>query len=374
VGLTATPSKQTLGFFHQNLVMEYGHQQAVADRVNVDFDVYRILTQITQQGARVEAGLFVDRRERLTRRRRLEQLDDDLVYGASALDRDVVAEDQIRTVVRTFRDRLFTEIFPGRSEVPKTIIFAKDDSHADDIVKAVRTEFARGNEFVKKITYRTTGAKPEDLISEFRTAFNPRIAVTVDMIATGTDIKPVEAVMFMRAVKSRNLFEQMKGRGVRVIPAADLQSVTPDATAKTRFVIVDCVGICEQALVESRSLERKPTVKLGTLLDQVAMGSTDPDVVSSLAGRLARLDVQLGKDDREVLAAVAGGTTLQAIVQGLVAALDPDRQADRAREAHGLTADQEPTEEQVAAVAEEMLAEAVEPVAANRNSARRCCA
>ncbi|HEU0078802.1 MAG TPA: type I restriction-modification enzyme R subunit C-terminal domain-containing protein [Longimicrobiaceae bacterium] len=365
VGLTATPSKQTFGFFHRNLVMEYGHEQAVADRVNVDFDVYRIRTQITEQGSKVEAGLFVDRRERLTRRKRWERLDEELVYGASALDRDVVAEDQIRTVVRTFRDRLFTEIFPGREHVPKTLIFAKDDSHADDIVKIVREEFGKGNEFVKKITYRSTGAKPEDLISEFRTAFHPRIAVTVDMIATGTDIKPVEVVMFMRAVKSRNLFEQMKGRGVRVIQETDLRTVSPDAVAKTRFVIVDAVGICEQELVETRSLDRKPTVKLDTLLDQVAMGSLDPDVVSTLAGRLARLDVQLGKEERAQLVRAAGGVPLQAIVSGMVQALDPDRQAERARTEFGLAPEAEPLEEQVASVAAAMLAEAVEPVAAS---------
>ncbi|HEX2092896.1 MAG TPA: type I restriction-modification enzyme R subunit C-terminal domain-containing protein [Longimicrobiaceae bacterium] len=364
VGLTATPSKQTFGFFHRNLVMEYGHEQAVADRVNVDFDVYRIRTQITEGGSKVEAGLFVDRRDRLTRRRRWERLDEELVYGASALDRDVVAEDQIRTVIRTFRERLFTEIFPGREHVPKTLIFAKDDSHADDIVKAVRLEFGKGNEFVKKITYRSTGAKPEELISEFRTAFHPRIAVTVDMIATGTDIKPVEIVMFMRAVKSRNLFEQMKGRGVRVIQAADLQSVTPDAPAKTRFVIVDAVGICEQELVETRSLDRRPTVKLDALLDQVAMGSTDPDVVSTLAGRLARLDVQLGREERAQLARLAG-TSLQVIVSGMVQALDPDRQAERACADHGLPPEAEPSEEQVASAAESMLAEAVEPVVSN---------
>jgi type I restriction enzyme R subunit len=84
VGLTATPSKQTIGFFNQNLVMEYGHEQAVADGVNVDFDVYRIRTQITESGSKVEAGPIVDRRDRQTRAKRWETLGDDLVYGASA--------------------------------------------------------------------------------------------------------------------------------------------------------------------------------------------------------------------------------------------------------------------------------------------------
>ncbi|MEX1159162.1 MAG: DEAD/DEAH box helicase family protein, partial [Thermomicrobiales bacterium] len=134
IGLTATPSKQTFGFFNQNLVMEYSHQQAVIDRVNVDHMVYRISTKITEEGGSVEAGVQIDKRDRLTRKMRWELLDEELAYGANALDRSVVSMGQIRTVVQTFRDRLFTEIFPGRTEVPKTLIFAKDDSHADDIV------------------------------------------------------------------------------------------------------------------------------------------------------------------------------------------------------------------------------------------------
>ena len=218
IGLTATPSKQTFGFFQQNLVMEYNHEQAVADGVNVDFDVYRINTEITQQGSSVEAGYYVDKRDRQTRKVRWEELEEDLTYTPNQLDREVVAEDQIRTVVQTFRDRLFTEIFPGRRDVPKTIIFAKDDSHADDIVRIVRQEFDKGNDFCQKITYKTPGVSPESLLTSFRNSYNPRMVVTVDMIATGTDIKPVEVVFFMRNVRSRSFFEQMKGRGVGPSP------------------------------------------------------------------------------------------------------------------------------------------------------------
>ena len=167
IGLTATPSKQTFGFFQQNLVMEYDHKQAVVDGVNVDFDTYRIRTAITEQGATVDAGYYIDRRDRLTRKVRWEQLKEDLTYAPNQLDRDVVAEDQIRTVVQTFRDKLFTEIFPSRKDVPKTIIFAKDDSHADDIVRIVRQVFDKGNDFCQKITYKTTGVKPEDLLTSF---------------------------------------------------------------------------------------------------------------------------------------------------------------------------------------------------------------
>ena len=290
IGLTATPSKQTFGFFQQNLVMEYNHQQAVADGVNVDSDTYHIRTRITQQGSSVKAGYYLDRRDRSTRKVRWEQLDEDFTYAPNQLDREVVAEDQIRTVIRTFRDCLFTEIFRGRTEVPKTIIFAKDDSHADDIVRVVRQEFTKGNDFCQKITYKTTGARPEDLLTAFRNSYNPRIVVTVDMIATGTDIKPVEIVFFMRLVRSRSFFEQMKGRGVRTISATEFHAVTPDAPNKDRFVIVDAVGVTEHQLSDSFTLERQRTVPFDKLLDLVSMGNREPDVLSSLASRLARLE------------------------------------------------------------------------------------
>ncbi len=231
VGLTATPGKQTFGFFNRNLVMEYGHDRAVADGVNVDYQVYRIRTEITEKGSSVEHDYYVDKRDRQTRARRWERLDEDLTYGANQLDRDVVAPDQIRTVIRAFHDALFTDLFPGRTEVPKTLIFAKDDSHADDIVEILREEFARGNEFAQKITYKTTGSRPEQLIQDFRNSYYPRIAVTVDMISTGTDIKPLEVLLFMRSVKSQGFFEQMKGRGTRTISDTEFPPGAQSLTA-----------------------------------------------------------------------------------------------------------------------------------------------
>jgi len=360
VGLTATPAKQTFGFFNQNLVVEYGHAEAVADGVNVDFDVYRIRTKITEQGSTVEAGLVTKFRDRETRKTRLEKLDEDVVYDARQLDRDVVALDQIRTVIRTFRDNLYKPldeggIFPGRSEVPKTLIFAKDDSHADDIVRICREEFGRGNDFAVKITYRTTGVKPEDLLNLFRNSFNPRIAVTVDMIATGTDVRPLECVMFMRMVRSRNFFEQMKGRGVRIIDPNDLQAVSADATAKTHFVIIDAVGVTEAEFNDTQPLERKKGESLKKLLDQVAAGVRDADLVSSIAGRLARLDRVISHDDRKQLAEAADGIDLTDIVRVLTNAVDIDVAWERAAAAN-VGAD--PNDEQLADSKSEMIEKA----------------
>ena len=368
VGLTATPSKQTLGFFQQNLVMEYDHKQAVVDRVNVDFDTYRIRTRITEQGSTVDAEYHVDRRDRRTRTVRQEQLDDDLVYTPNQLDRDVVAEDQIRTVIRTFRDKLFTEIFPDRSHVPKTIIFAKDDSHADDIVGVVREEFGKGNAFCRKITYRTTGANPEDLLTDFRNSYAPRIVVTVDMIATGTDIKPVEIVFFMRNVRSRGFFEQMKGRGVRTISPTDFNAVTPDARYKDRFVIVDAVGVTETELSDSYSLERKRTVPFDKLLDQIGMGNRDPDVLSSLGSRLVSLDRRLAPGDRDSIKAASDGVPLQTLVSGLLEAVDPDAALTAAQQATG---QDDPPESAVTQAQEQLLEDAAQPFAANPDLRQR---
>ncbi len=206
VGLTATPGTQTFGFFNKNLVMEYGFPQAVADGVNVDFDVFRLSTAISEGGSTIEAGYCTTFRDRETRQERLETVDEDLAYEATELDKRVVAKDQIRTVVRGVRDHL-PAMFPDREvdehgrlrHIPKTLIFAKDDSHAEDIVRIVREEFGKGNDVIAKITYKSSdGHKPEDLLQAFRTSYNPRIAVTVDMIATGTDVKPLELVVFMR--------------------------------------------------------------------------------------------------------------------------------------------------------------------------------
>jgi len=363
VGLTATPSKQTLGFFYGNLVMEYGHEQAIADAVNVGFDVYRIRTKVTEGGAKLEKepDFFVPHRDRRTRARRYAALDDDVIYTANQLDRDVVAENQIRLVVRTFKEKLFTEIFPGRTDVPKTLVFAKDDSHADDITRIIREEFAKGNDFCQKITYRTTGKKPEELLQEFRNSYNPRIAVSVDMIATGTDVKPLECLLFMRNVRSANYFEQMKGRGSRVINKDDLKSVTPDAEAKTRFVIVDAVGLTEEERSETQPLERQPSVAFDKVMQAVAMGNEHPDVVSTLASRLTRLERKLGPEGRQEISDAAGGKTLGSLSAALVHSLDPDAQAERAATMASLHPGEEPTDEQLDAAERAMISEALAP-------------
>ncbi len=241
IGLTATPDKRTFGFFNENLVSEYSHIEAVADGVNVGFDTYIIETRISNQGNTISAKEYVDKRDRLTRKTRWEQMDEDLEYRPTELDRKVVNPSQIRNIIRTFKNKL-PEIFPHREEVPKTLIFAKTDSHADDIINTVREEFGEDNSFCKKITYQSK-EDPKSLLSQFRNDYNPRIAVTVDMIATGTDVKPLECLIFMRDVRSKNYYEQMLGRGTRTFEKDDLKKVSPSSTTqKNPFCCYRCRG------------------------------------------------------------------------------------------------------------------------------------
>ncbi|MBU0466867.1 MAG: DEAD/DEAH box helicase family protein [Nanoarchaeota archaeon] len=335
IGLTATPSKSTIGFFNSNLVMEYDHDKAVADQVNVDFSVYNIRTAITKKGGKIGKGDQILKRDLRTRKKRWHVLEDDVAYTPNQLDKAVVAKDQIRKIIRTFKEKYNTEIFPGRKYVPKTLIFAKDDNHAEEIVKIVREEFNEGNEFAVKITYKTEGESTSNLISQFRNDFNPRIAVTVDMIATGTDIKPLEVVFFMRPVKSRLLFEQMKGRGVRVMKNDDFKSVTPDAMAKERFVIVDAVGVCEnEDLNETRPLDQSPGTSFEKLVKYLQYGKPKKEYISSMAARLSRLQKRLTENQNNEIKDISG-KELKDFAKGFVLSIDEDEIFNEAQEKYG---------------------------------------
>lgn len=329
VGLTATPDARTIAYFKQNMVSEYSHEMAVADGVNVGYDVYLIDTRITQQGATLWKGEYVEHRERLSRKKRLELQDEDEAYSNTQLDKDIVNPNQIRTIVRTFKEHL-PEMFPDRFdkdgifEVPKTLVFAKTDSHADDIINIIREEFNEENRFCKKVTYKTS-EDPKSILAQFRNDYHPRIAVTVDMIATGTDVKPLECLLFMRDVKSRNYFEQMKGRGTRVIDFDDLKKVSPSAKiTKDHFVIVDAIGVTKSCKTDSRPLEKKPGVALKDLLGAVAVGARDEDLFTSLANRLTRLDKQITEKEKKQFEEKSGGKSLSSVVKDLLNAYNPD--------------------------------------------------
>ena len=353
IGLTATPSKSTIGFFNKNLVMEYGHEEAVADNVNVDFDVYDIRTKVTKSGNVIPKGEIIYKRDKRTRKIRRETLEDELQYNAEELDRTVVSKDQIRTIIQTFKDKMLPSVFPSRDWVPKTLIFAKDDNHAEDILKIVREVFHEGNDFAVKITYRTEGIDPKQLIKDFKNSPKIRIAVTVDMVATGTDIKPLEIVFFMRAVKSRLLFEQMKGRGVRVMEKDAFNQVTPNAV-KEKFIIIDAVGVLDNKdLSETSPLEQlgnKTSFEKLVKLFQYGSGKLKREHITSMASRLSRLEKRLtGKQNKEILD--ISGKSLSDFSKELVLAVDEDKILEESKKEFGY----EPTRTQVEEVAKRRI-------------------
>ena len=363
IGLTATPDKRTFAFFNENVVSEYPREQAIIDGVNVGEDIFLIETNVGKNGAHIMKQR-IEIRSRLSREKRWKELDEDLDYKPTQLDRDIVNPSQIRTVIRSFKENVFTTLFPRRKEVPKTLIFAKTDSHADDIIQIVREEFGEGNEFCKKITY--SAENPESVLSSFRNDYYPRIAVTVDMIATGTDVKPIECLIFMRDVRSKNYFEQMKGRGTRTLSKDDLQKVTPSATDnKDHFVIVDAVGVTKSKKSDTRTLERKPSVSMRELMMNVALGDKSEDTLTSLANRVIRLNSQMTPSEKKEFAETVGVGAGQ-IAEKLLNAFDEDVILHQAQEQFATA---EPTEEQIAEAKKALVNEAVKPFL----SVETCC-
>jgi type I restriction enzyme, R subunit len=355
IGLTATPDERTYNFFNENVVSEYTHEEAVTDGVNVGFDVYLIETDISKNGAVLKSGWYVEKRERLTRLKKIEQLGQDKPYAPNELDKSVVNKSQIRNIIKTFRDKK-NEIFPGRDEIPKTLIFAKTDSHAEDIIEIVRVEFGKGDDFCKKITCRATNASAS--LNSFRNEHNPRIAVTVDMIAAGTDVKPLECLIFMRDVRASNYFTQMMGRGTRTMEHDDLRRVSPSAnTGKTHFVIVDAVGVFGSVKTDMRPQMVNRYIPLENLTKTAAMGGTDQELLTRLAGRLSRMDRTFNQEQRETFQKLAG-TTIKNVVRSLLDACDPDQIEMRAREQNELTESEIPSDHQLKAAQKSLAREA----------------
>lgn len=331
IGLTATPDNRTYGFFHENVVSEYKYEEAVSDGVLVPHYIYRIETKISQEGGELKAKEVIELRERQTRQKRWEQLDEEEIYSGKELDKSVVNPSQIRNIIRTLRDK-WKDIFPDRNELPKTLIFAKSDSHAEDIVTIVKEEFGESNEFCKKVTYNSKD-DPDVTLRGLRSDYNPRIAVTVDMIATGTDVKSLEILLFMRDVRSKTYYEQMFGRGTRTLGKDHLKQASPSADFdKSHFVIMDAVGVTESQKIDPRPFETKPGVSLNNLMRMVTMGATDEETFLSLANRLIRLEKQMKADEKQRFAELANGNkSIGQTIKALLTAHDPDEIVEHAK-------------------------------------------
>ena len=333
IGLTATPAPETMAFFNNNRVVNYTLEQSIADGINVDCRVYRIRTAVTDQGGMIHKGEKIKVVEKYTGDTEEQTSDVDTPYRPTELDRAVVNESQIELVLQTFKDAVYSELYPEREAniafLPKTLIFAKSDRHASDIVRIARKVFAGQSEnFIQKITY--SAGDSNELIRKFRNEKDFRMAVTVTLVATGTDVKPLEILLFMRDVNAESLFIQMMGRGVRTIGDEQLRNATPNATSKDNFYLVDAIGVTDHAYKVVKPGEgdddgpQLPPLKI--LLEKITHGFLPDDYLKALAGKLARYHNKADEKQRSQFYELAG-CEMKNIAEAVYRLLDePERE------------------------------------------------
>ena len=292
LGLTATPTEEAYAFFDNNVVEHYSYDDSVVDGVNVPKRIYRIATKKSIHGGEINEGDEITEISRCTGKATTFESSKNIDYSPNALDRSIVNVSQIETVLHEYRDSIYTQMYPERlSEheidnwryIPKTLIFAKDDNHADQIVEIAKKVFAEKfdngqlpENYVRKITY--SAGDSNALIRDFRVEKDFRIAVTVTLVATGTDIRPLEVVFFMRDVNSEVLYTQMKGRACRCISDDKLKEVTPNAQTKECYYIVDAVGVTEHEKdIPQRAIGQERTLSLGHLLERLTHGDASDE-------------------------------------------------------------------------------------------------
>ncbi len=294
VGMTATPIPETLAFFDNNVVANYTYEQSVMDDVNVAFRIYRIKTELTEEGGTISEGDKLIVTNRKDEKQRNQTAIQDRAFDKNKLNRSIVVRDQIRKVLEEYKDAVYTKLYPEREPnydyLPKTLIFAVSELHAQLIVDVAKEVFGRTDDnFVQKITYSVNDAN--GLIKKFRTDVDFRIAVTVTLVATGTDVRPLEVLIFFNDVHSETLYAQMKGRGCRTITPSQLRSVTPNAISKELFYVVDAVGVTEsEKYVASLEQGKAPlNMTLEELFEKMALGHLPDDYFHLLASKLSCL-------------------------------------------------------------------------------------
>ena len=312
IGLTATPVPETKAFFNGNIIVNYTLEKSIVDGVNVDCRVYRIKTQATENGGAILEGDKVKRETCYTGQVQTINNQETKNYTREELNRSIINPAQIKLILETYRDAVYTEMFtdPQREAnldyLPKTLIFALNENHATNIVQIAKEVFGHNdNRFVQKITY--SAGDSNELIRQFRNDKDFRIAVTCTLVATGTDIKPLEVVMFMRDVASEPLYIQMKGRGVRTIGDEQLRNVTPNAYSKDCFFLVDAVGVTEHEKVITSPSEGATSklMSLKELLEKITHGNVSDDYLRLLASRLSRISHKCEEKDREKFISLA---------------------------------------------------------------------
>lgn len=306
VGLTATPSKETVAFFDSNLVANYTLEESYKDRVNVPPRIYRIKTKVTEEGGAILEGDPLKKKVIYTGKLFDTKSSGTEEYSKTELNRSVINLSQIKLILETYKEAVYSEMFtdpqrdPNLNYLPKTLIFAENETHATHIVKIAKEVFDRDDDvFVQKITCKSGDSKA--LIKSFCTSRDFRIAVTVTLVATGTDVKPLEVVMFMRDVDSEQLYIQMKGRGVRTISDDALRNVTPNAHGKDCFFLVDAVGVTEHdhSVTSPISDPHDQLPNLKQLLERLSHGELPDNNLSLLASRLLAIDKRVSSEDKK---------------------------------------------------------------------------
>lgn len=312
VGLTATPIPETMAFFNNNRIVNYTLEKSILDGVNVDCRIYRIKTQVTENGGAILEGERLKEETRYTGEVKTVSSKEARTYTNKELNRSIINPAQIKLILSTYKDVVYKELFndpqrePNMDYLPKTLIFALNEAHATNIVQIAKEVFGRDDDrFVQKITY--SAGDSNELIRQFRNDKDFRIAVTCTLVATGTDVKPLEVVMFMRDVESEPLYIQMKGRGVRTIGDEQLRNVTPNAFSKDCFYLVDAVGVTEHEKTTPVAAD-EPTTKtitLKELLERISHGYIPDEYLKRLAATLARIYNKADNSQREEYARLA---------------------------------------------------------------------
>ena len=340
VGLTATPTEEAYAFFNKNTVVEYTLEDSIRDGVNVPPRVFRIKTLVSSQGGTIGQGEHVERITLLDGSKQKKIQKEDQKYESTELDRSVVNPAQIRLVVDSFKQAIYSSLYPERLSddparnwkyIPKTLFFAKTDSHADNIIEAIKQSFAVEFEkvglklpekFVQKITCKAGNSN--QLISDFRNEKEFRIAVTVTLVATGTDVKPLEVLVFMRDINSAVLYTQMKGRGCRTMDDDKFQLATPNGTSKDCFYLVDAVGVTEHEMKlpgASSDAEFHKILGLERLMERLAHGEVPDEHLNLFAGYLSKINNKAEQEDLSEVNKLLAPTSLYFFVSRIYDAL-----------------------------------------------------
>ncbi len=339
IGLTATPTPEAMAFFNKNRVVNYTLEKSIADGVNVPPRVYRIKTEISEAGGTLNEGEKVTKVSNLTGKGQNQKQKYDKDYTKTELDRSVVVPSQIETVVRAYKDAIYESLYPDRKKdwnmIPKTLFFAKKETHAQDILKAIEKVFKDEfpdkklpEHFAQLITCKSGNSN--QLISDFRNNKDFRIAITVTLVATGTDVKPLEVLVFMRDINSEVLYTQMKGRGCRTIDDDKLRNVTTNANSKDFYYLIDAVGVTEheKSMPTPNGGEgRKKVLSLKDLLEHLAHGEVSNENLNLLAGYLSNVNKKAEPEDLIELNELIKTTAIKQICLDIYAAIDPDNKA-----------------------------------------------